>query len=185
MNVTLDAKPHCAEGVALVTCGGIGRSVALADIVSRGAVETQEMISRAGGAAIAIAAEGMIAAVIARLGRLGFAANGAGIFNIAAGAGSVASKHGVVGLTRAAAIEYTKLGIWINAVCPGFNRMPMSLKSMAETPGLTEEFAAAAMPIGRVGESRAVADVVLWLCSEQASFMVGSAIPVDGGYTVI
>ena len=151
------------------------------------------MISRAGGAAIAIAAdvssadavEGMIAAVIARLGRLDFAANGAGIANIAAGAGSVASKHGVVGLTRAAAIEYTKLGIWINAVCPGFNRMPMSLKSMAETPGLTEEFAAAAMPIGRVGESRAVADVVLWLCSEQASFMVGSAIPVDGGYTVI
>jgi NAD(P)-dependent dehydrogenase (short-subunit alcohol dehydrogenase family) len=112
-------------------------------------------------------------------------ASGAGLVAVPFASAYVASKHGVVGLTRAAAIEYTKLGIRINAICPGYIRTPMSLKSMAETPGLTEEIAASTMPIGRVGEPREIADVVLWLCSEQASFMVGAAIPVDGGYTAV
>jgi NAD(P)-dependent dehydrogenase (short-subunit alcohol dehydrogenase family) len=119
---------------------------------------------------------------------------GGNIVNIASGAGLVAvpfasayvaSKHGVVGLTRAAAIEYGKLGIRINAICPGYIRTPMALKAMADTPGLTEEIAAAHMPIGRIGEPREIADAVLWLCSKHASFVIGAAVPVDGGYTAV
>jgi NAD(P)-dependent dehydrogenase (short-subunit alcohol dehydrogenase family) len=112
-------------------------------------------------------------------------ASGAGLVAVPFASAYVASKHGVVGLTRAAAIEYTKLGIRINAICPGFIRTPMALKSITDTPGLTEEIAAAQMPIGRIGEPREIADAVLWLCSEHASFVVGTAVPIDGGYTAV
>jgi len=112
-------------------------------------------------------------------------ASGAGLVAVPYAAAYVASKHGVVGLTRAAAIEYTRLGIRINAVCPGYIRTPMSLKSIADTPGMTEEVAASHMPIGRIGEPGEIADAVLWLCSAQASFVVGAAIPIDGGYTAV
>jgi NAD(P)-dependent dehydrogenase (short-subunit alcohol dehydrogenase family) len=111
--------------------------------------------------------------------------SGAGLVAVPFASAYVASKHGVVGLTRAAAIEYTKLGIRINAICPGFIRTPMALKSITDTPGLTEEIAAAQMPIGRIGEPREIADAVLWLCSEHTSFVVGTAVPIDGGYTAV
>lgn len=112
-------------------------------------------------------------------------ASGAGLVAVPFASAYVASKHGVVGLTRAAAIEYTRLGIRINAICPGYIRTPMSLRSIADTPGLTEEIAAAHMPIGRIGEPSEIADAVLWLCSDHASFVVGAALPIDGGYTAV
>ena len=94
-----------------------------------------------------------------------------------------ASKHAVIGLTRSAAVEYAPRGIRINAVCPGTIATPM-VTDMIATGNLDEAEAIAAAPIARLGESEEIAAAVLWLCSPGASYVVGVALPVDGGYTV-
>lgn len=92
----------------------------------------------------------------------------------------VASKHGVVGLTRAAALEYARQGIRVNAVCPGMIDTPMSRQSMnPEIHTMLIEQSA----IGRLGEPQEVGAAVLWLCSEGASFVTGQILPVDGAWT--
>ena len=94
----------------------------------------------------------------------------------------VASKHGVVGLTRAAALEYASQGIRINAVNPGTIRTPILDPFIAAMPDF-ETMMTARHPIGRIGLPEEVAQVVVWLCSDAASFVVGQNLPVDGGYT--
>jgi len=93
-----------------------------------------------------------------------------------------AAKHGVIGLTRSAALEYAPRGIRINAVCPGIIATPMVTR-MFESGDLDSDQAVADQPIGRLGTAEEVAAAVLWLCSPGASFVVGTALPVDGGYT--
>lgn len=93
-----------------------------------------------------------------------------------------ASKHGVIGLTRSAALEYAPRGVRINAVCPGTIATPMVTDMIAKGE-LEMSAALAAQPIGRLGEADEIAAAVLWLCSPGASFVVGVALPVDGGYT--
>lgn len=97
----------------------------------------------------------------------------------------VASKHGVVGLTKNAALEYAKSGIRVNAVCPGGidTRMLDSLAEQA-TGGTqtTVQMMGPLHPMGRIGTPQEVADLIVWLCSPRASFVTGSIIPVDGGY---
>lgn len=93
-----------------------------------------------------------------------------------------ASKHGVVGITRSAALEYAKRGIRINAVCPGVIRTPMVERVFGAQPGMEAQLAAGE-PIGRLGRPEEIAAAVLWLRSEQASFVTGQAIAVDGGWT--
>jgi NAD(P)-dependent dehydrogenase (short-subunit alcohol dehydrogenase family) len=92
------------------------------------------------------------------------------------------SKHGVIGLTRSAALEYAARGIRINAVCPGGIQTPM-LTEMAAREGFDLQEASEEQPMGRFGRAEEVAAAVLWLCSPAASFVVGVALPVDGGYT--
>jgi len=94
----------------------------------------------------------------------------------------VASKHGVVGLTRAAALEYGKQHIRINAVCPGAIRTPL-LENAIRQGVLTEEQVATMEPIGRLGTVEEVGETAAWLCSGRASFMLGHALAVDGGWT--
>jgi NAD(P)-dependent dehydrogenase (short-subunit alcohol dehydrogenase family) len=94
-----------------------------------------------------------------------------------------ASKHGVIGLTKSAALEYASRGIRINAVCPGTIETPMVADMMAEG-SLTLEDAVRDLPIGRLGRPEEIAAAVLWLCSPGASFVIGHALAVDGGYTV-
>ena len=92
----------------------------------------------------------------------------------------VAAKHGVVGLTKAAALEYAGQGIRINAVCPGMIDTPMSRQ------GLSPDVRAALLkesPIGRMGQPAEVASAVLWLCDDSAAFVTGQAIAVDGAWT--
>lgn len=97
----------------------------------------------------------------------------------------VASKHGVIGLTKNAALEYAKSGIRVNAVCPGGIDTRM-LDSLAEqsTAGAqsSRDMMSPLHPMGRIGTVQEVADLIVWLCSKQATFITGSAIPVDGGY---
>jgi NAD(P)-dependent dehydrogenase (short-subunit alcohol dehydrogenase family) len=93
-----------------------------------------------------------------------------------------ASKHGVIGLTSSAALEYAPRGIRINAICPGTIATPM-VTDMIAAGDLDETVAIANQPINRLGQPEEIATTVLWLCSPGASFVVGIALPVDGGYT--
>jgi NAD(P)-dependent dehydrogenase (short-subunit alcohol dehydrogenase family) len=93
-----------------------------------------------------------------------------------------ATKHGVLGLTKSAALEYASRGIRINAVCPGTIETPMVTDMIAKGELELPE-AVANQPIGRLGRGDEIAVAVLWLCSPGASFVLGVALPVDGGYT--
>jgi NAD(P)-dependent dehydrogenase (short-subunit alcohol dehydrogenase family) len=117
---------------------------------------------------------------------------GGSIVNMASGAGLVgfpglpayvASKHGVVGLTRAAALEYASHGVRINAICPGSTRTPM-LEGFMGGDEQVERMMTRAVPLGRLGRPEEIAEAVVWLCSDAASFVVGHALAVDGGSVV-
>jgi NAD(P)-dependent dehydrogenase (short-subunit alcohol dehydrogenase family) len=105
-------------------------------------------------------------------------ASTAGLVGLGGAPAYCASKGGVVQLTRAAALDYAKAGIRVNAVCPGVIRTPM----VEHLLGTEAEVGLIAMePIGRMGKPEEVAEAVVWLCSDAASFVTGSAMPVDGG----
>jgi NAD(P)-dependent dehydrogenase (short-subunit alcohol dehydrogenase family) len=93
-----------------------------------------------------------------------------------------ASKHGVIGLTKSAALEYASRGIRINAICPGTIDTPMVADMLAKEPDAMRDILRD-QPIGRLGRPEEIASVVLWLCSPGASFVIGHALAVDGGYT--
>src|SRR5437667_6278333 len=109
--------------------------------------------------------------------------SGAGIIGIKGSPAYTAAKHGVIGLTRASALDYAAQNIRVNAVCPGYIDTPMMGRFTGGTPKgrakvISEE------PIGRMGQPEEIANAVLWLCSDAASFVVGHAMVVDGGQTV-
>ena len=93
-----------------------------------------------------------------------------------------ASKHGVLGLTKSAALEYAPRGVRVNAVCPGTIDTPMVADMLAKGE-LDMAEAVRNQPIGRLGTADEIAAAVLWLCSPGSSFVVGVALPIDGGYT--
>jgi NAD(P)-dependent dehydrogenase (short-subunit alcohol dehydrogenase family) len=92
-----------------------------------------------------------------------------------------AAKHGVMGLTRAAALEYARDGIRINAVCPAFIKTPM-LSPTGEDFGYLDDLVENNIPLGRLGEPDEVGEAAVWLCSDAASFITGHGLPVDGGW---
>lgn len=94
----------------------------------------------------------------------------------------VASKHGVIGLTKNAALEYAKLGIRVNAVCPGVIKTPMIDRFTGKSKEVEKQFESME-PVGRLGQPEEVAEAVMWLCSDSSSFVTGDALPVDGGWT--
>jgi NAD(P)-dependent dehydrogenase (short-subunit alcohol dehydrogenase family) len=91
-----------------------------------------------------------------------------------------AAKHGVVGLTKVAALEYAKANIRINAVCPGLVRTPMITDTTSKNPQI-EQALIAEEPVGRMADPEEIAEALVWLCSGAASFITGAALPVDGG----
>jgi NAD(P)-dependent dehydrogenase (short-subunit alcohol dehydrogenase family) len=94
----------------------------------------------------------------------------------------VASKHGIVGLTKAAALDYGRRGIRVNAVCPGTIRTAMYVQRLGDDPAIDARLAAET-PIGRIGTAEDVAAAVVWLCSDAAAFVTGHSLVVDGGDT--
>ena len=92
-----------------------------------------------------------------------------------------ASKHGIVGLTKVAALEYAKKGIRINALCPGLINTPMSDRQTGGNPQVAAQFIAFE-PLGRMGTPDEVAQAALWLCSDASSFVTGHSLAVDGGW---
>jgi NAD(P)-dependent dehydrogenase (short-subunit alcohol dehydrogenase family) len=92
----------------------------------------------------------------------------------------VASKHGVVGLTKQFALAFAKAGVRVNAVCPGYIETPI-IRTLRGEEGMA--FLESLHPMGRLGESDEVAEVAAFLASDAASFVTGTAVPVDGGYT--
>jgi len=126
--------------------------------------EIEAMLRSGGGAIVNNSSVG---------GLLGFA--GVGIYS--------ASKHAVMGLTKSAALEYSAKGVRVNAVNPAVIRTPMA-EGLAKTNQIEPDGFAGLHPIGRIGEPEEVASAVLFLCSDKASFMTGTATCVDGGFTV-
>lgn len=103
----------------------------------------------------------------------------AGLFGMPAHYGYVAAKHGVVGITKSAAIEFAPRGIRVNAVCPAIINTAMTAKFCdAETL----KALASMHPLKRIGEPSEVAEVAVWLCSDAASYVTGAAVPIDGGF---
>ena len=109
--------------------------------------------------------------------------SGAGIIGFPGMANYVAAKHGVIGLTKTAALEYIGSGIRINAVCPGTARSQM-VEDWMRGDAAAEAEVAGLHPIGRIASPDEIAAAALWLCSDEASFVVGHALVVDGGYTI-
>ncbi|KAA8882013.1 SDR family oxidoreductase [Nocardia colli] len=127
-----------------------GAAVAVLDIDERAAAETTELIAKDGGEALA--------------GVVDIASNG-GLYSIPNAPAYVAAKHGIVGLTKAAAVDYAHNDIRVNAVCPG--------------PTRTRQ--AATTPLGRLGTPEEAAAAAVWLCSDAASYITGVTLSVDGG----
>ena len=95
----------------------------------------------------------------------------------------VASKHGVIGLTKTAALEYAKSGIRVNAVCPGNTHTPIIDRIMEVNPEIIENLIDST-PVGRLAKPEEIANAVIWLCSDASSFVTGHSMVVDGGYIV-
>jgi NAD(P)-dependent dehydrogenase (short-subunit alcohol dehydrogenase family) len=109
--------------------------------------------------------------------------SGAGIIGIKGSPAYTAAKHGVIGLTRAAALDYAAQNIRVIAICPGYIDTPMMGRFTGGTPEgratvIAEE------PVGRLGRPEEIAAAVVWLCSDAAAFVVGHAMVIDGGQTV-
>ncbi len=108
--------------------------------------------------------------------------SGAGLIGFPGMAAYVAAKHGVIGLTKTAALEFGAQGVRVNAICPGTARSRMVDEWLqGDADNLAQ--VAALHPIGRIADAAEIAAAAIWLCSDAASFVCGAAIPVDGGYT--
>ena len=105
----------------------------------------------------------------------------AGLVGLATSSAYVAAKHGVVGLTRTAAADHAEENIRVNAVCPGFIETPMTVDTMRRRG----ERIMANVPMARMGKPEEIAEAVVWLCSDRASYVTGAAWTVDGGYTAL
>lgn len=108
----------------------------------------------------------------------------AGLVPLKGNSAYTASKHGVVGLTKAAALEYIRKGIRINALCPGYTRTPL-VEQLFDGRPQAEERLTDFMPIGRLGTPEEIAAAVVYLCSDSTAFMVGHALVLDGGLAAL
>jgi len=104
----------------------------------------------------------------------------AGVTGFPAHSAYTASKHGVIGLTKTAALEYAKSGLRVNAVCPCYTRTPMLERMLRVKPDLDAKLQAR-VPLGRLGTPEEIAAAILYLCTDSASFITGHSLVMDGG----
>jgi NAD(P)-dependent dehydrogenase (short-subunit alcohol dehydrogenase family) len=121
--------------------------------------------------------------IIAAKGAIVNMSSVAGLIGGKVGAAYYASKHGVIGLTKAAAMEYADQGVRINAVAPAVIETPMAERGFMRDPSIMPQVLAR-HPMGRIGQAEEVANAVVWLCSDGASFTTGHTLPIDGGLLV-
>lgn len=107
-------------------------------------------------------------------------ASAVGLVGLPYSSGYATSKHGVVGLTKSAALEYATASLRINAVCPGYIRTPLIERALSDPESAAQ--IVGREPVGRVGTPEEIAEAVVWLCSDAASFVAGCAMSVDGGW---
>ena len=113
-------------------------------------------------------------------------ASAAGLIGWPGASGYVAAKHGVVGLTRAAALEFAAQGVRVNAICPSYTKTPMVDDLFENLLGGDPAYVDAAIanhPIGRFADPEEIAAACVWLLSDKSSYVTGTAMSVDGGYT--
>ena len=188
-DVADSASVQAMVATAVTTYGGLDIAHNNAGIVGAGA-NIGEMADETWERGIAVMLSGVfygikheVPAILARGGgAIINTSSGAGLIGFPGMANYVAAKHGVIGLTKTAALEYIKQGIRINAICPGTARSRM-VDEWIDGSAEAEAQVAALHPIGRIAEADEIAEAVLWLASPAASFVVGVALPVDGGYT--
>ncbi|MBM3673995.1 MAG: glucose 1-dehydrogenase [Actinobacteria bacterium] len=175
---------------ALETLGGLDVAVNNAGTTGPGAL-TADYAVDAWRATMAVNLDAVFYCIRTEIPAM-LARGGGAIVNVASGAGLVgfaglpayvASKHGVVGLTRAAGLEYARVGVRVNCVCPGSTRTPM-LEAFMAGDEKVEKMIRASVPLGRLGRPEEIASAIAWLCSDAASFVVGHAMAVDGGSVV-
>ena len=106
--------------------------------------------------------------------------SGAGLVGVAGYSGYSATKHAEIGMTKSSAIEYAKHGIRINAICPGLVETPLIATTLKEHKDFADQLIAA-HPIGRIAQAEEISDAIVWLCSDRSSYLVGAALPLDGG----
>jgi NAD(P)-dependent dehydrogenase (short-subunit alcohol dehydrogenase family) len=109
--------------------------------------------------------------------------SGAGVIGIKGNPAYTAAKHGVIGLTRSAALDYASNNVRINAICPGYIDTPMMQRFTGGTPEGRAKVIAEE-PVGRMGKPEEIAAAVIWLCSDSAAFVIGHALVMDGGQTI-
>lgn len=124
-----------------------------------------------------------IAAMLPHGGAIVNTSSTAGLVATPVAAPYIASKHAVVGLTKAAAAEYARHGIRVNALAPGSTRSEMIDEWLEQDPG-AEELLREAAPLPRIADPQEIAEAAAWLSSDRASFVVGATVPVDGGWTI-
>jgi NAD(P)-dependent dehydrogenase (short-subunit alcohol dehydrogenase family) len=189
------AEPEQVEAMVLAVVDRYGRlDLAVNNAGIEGALApTAEYTEEAWGRVIAINLTGVWRSMRAEIPELLKAGGGAivnvssilGVVGFATAPAYTAAKHGVLGLTKVAAMEYAPQGIRINAVCPAFIETPMVMERGVEAgkhPEVLQQIAEL-HPIGRLGKPEEVAAAILWLASEEATFMAGHALVADGGYT--
>lgn len=108
--------------------------------------------------------------------------SGAGLVGVAGYSGYSASKHAEIGMTKSSAIEYAQRGIRINVICPGLVDTPLIAKMLEESNDFAEHLVDN-HPIGRIAKASEISDAVVWLCSDKSTYLIGAALPLDGGYT--
>ena len=188
-DVSVAEQVEAAVAKAVATYGRIDCAFNNAGIEGQSAT-THECTIENWNRVIAIDLTGVWLCLKAEIAQMLKQSGGGAIVNTSSGAGLagvrgmpayVAAKHGVAGLTRAAAIEYGRNKIRVNAVCPGPIRTPMLARLFGDRPDAEQRFSRGG-PLHRLGEAEEIGETVAWLCSDRASYVTGLPMPVDGGF---
>jgi NAD(P)-dependent dehydrogenase (short-subunit alcohol dehydrogenase family) len=191
LDVADDAAPQTLVGVAVTQYGRLDVAFNNAGIVGDN-VDVADYPDETWDRVMNVNVRAVFRAMKAEIRQMRKQGGGGAIVNTASvasshamklGSGYVAAKHALMGLTRAAALDVVGDGIRVNAVCPGIIDTPL-MEHGKKVPGLIEGLAAA-VPMARLGRAEEVARLVLFLASEEASYMVGQGVRVDGGVTVV